>query len=439
MLREVSHLRRIHLAFAGILIITLALWITAETPLWLDGSGTRRAGDAIMQGTGVLAIVLMALSLILAGRPRIVEPWLGGLDKMYRLHKWLGITNLIVAAIHWQAYGLVRGGEGEAATRIWDGLLPSLHGLAVSIGDQAWKLVLVLSILALVKRFPYRWFFKSHWLFVPTYLILVFHAAVLVDSRYWLTPLGPVLAIVVLAGAVAGIRRMLHSFSVVDNRAMGEVVGLTYHDAINSLLLEVQLDSRWKGHQAGQFAFLTVEPDREPHPFTITSAWTGDGRIAFLIKELGDYTSGLAARLKGGDAVKVEGPWGRFDFSGDAPRQIWVGGGVGVTPFIARMQHLGQNPDGRPVDFFLSVPTPYPVGDELLRRDAEAAGVNLHLHYSDSAGFLTAEHIRQAVPQLAEADIWFCGPAGLGTSLKEGLEKLGISTERFHQELFEMR
>lgn len=434
-------MRRIYLSFAGILLVTLALWVTAEAPLWLGGSGTRRVGDAIMQGTGVLAVVLMALSLILAGRPRIVEPWLGGLDKMFRLHKWLGIANLIVAAVHWQAYGLVRGSDAEGASvgGNWEGLLPDQHGLAVAFGDQAWKLVLVLSILALVKRFPYRWFLKTHWLFVPTYLILVFHAAVLLDSRYWLTPLGPVLAVIVVAGVVAGIIRLLHSFAVVDDRAIGEIVGLVFHDAVKTLEVEVQLDSRWKGHQAGQFAFLTVEADHEPHPFTITSAWRGDGRISFLIKELGDYTSGLGARLKVGDAVKVDGPWGRFDFGGDAPRQVWIGGGVGVTPFIARMQHLGHETDGRPVDFFFSTPAPYPLGDDLLSHDAKTAGVKLHLHYSDSAGFLTVEHLLQAVPQLAEADIWFCGPAALATALKDGFHRMGIPATRFHQELFEMR
>lgn len=436
-------MKRIHLSFAGVLAITLVLWLLAEGPLWLDASGTRGWGDALMQGTGVLAIVLMGLSLILAARPRFVEPWLDGLDKMYRLHKWLGITNLIVAAIHWQAYGLVRGGEAEAASalpaRTWEGLLPGQHDLAVFIGDQAWKFVLVLSVLALVKRFPYRLFFKTHWLFVPTYLLLVFHAVVLLDSRYWLTPLGLALAVVVVAGVAAGILCLLRSFQVADDRAIGEIVGLTYHEAVKTLVVEVLLDSRWKGHQAGQFAFLTIDPDREPHPFTINTTWTGDGRISFLIKELGDYTSGLAGRLKVGDTVKVEGPWGQFDFDGTAPRQVWVGGGVGVTPFIARMQHLGRNPDGRPVDFFLSVPSPYPLGDDLLRRDAKAAGVNLHLHYSDSAGFLTAEHLRQQVPQLAEADIWFCGPAALGASLKDGLEPLGVPNARFHQELFDMR
>jgi predicted ferric reductase len=93
---------------------------------------------------------------------------------------------------------------------------------------------------ALVKRFPYRWFFKTHWLlFVPTYLVLVFHAVALFDSRYWLTPLGPVLAVVVIAGAGAGIVRLLHSFEVVDDRAIGEIVGLTFHDVVRTLLVEV--------------------------------------------------------------------------------------------------------------------------------------------------------------------------------------------------------
>lgn len=436
-------MRRVHLSLAGIFVITLALCLTAEAPLWMDAAGSRRAGDTLMQGTGVLAIVLMSLALLLAARPRVVEPWLGGLDKMYRLHKWLGIANLIVAATHWQAYGFVRGDEAEAPSalpaRNWEGLLPAQHDAAVFIGDQAWKFVLVLSVLALVKRFPYRWFFKTHWLLVPTYLVLVFHAVALVDRRYWTTPLGPVLAVVVVAGVASGIVCLLRSFEVADDRAIGEIVGLTYHEAVRTLSVEVQLDGRWKGHQAGQFAFLTVEADREPHPFTITSAWTGDGRIAFLIKELGDYTRGLSSRLKVGDAVKVEGPWGRFDFSGDAPRQVWIGGGVGVTPFIARMQHLGRSQDGRPVDFFFSTPTPYPMGDELLRRDAQAAGVNLHLHYSDRDGLLSAERVREQVPRLAEADVWFCGPAAMGSALKEGLQPLGVSSARFHQELFEMR
>ena len=320
----------------------------------------------------------------------------------------------------------------------WTGFAEAQHDTAVFIGDQAWKFVLVLSILALVKRFPYRLFFKTHWLFVPTYLVLIYHSVILLDVSAWTSLLGPALALVMAAGAASGITCLWRSFRITDDRAMGNIVGTTYHETVRTLELEVQLDSRWKGHQTGQFAFLSTG-EEAPHPFTILSAWRGDGRVSFLIKELGDYTSILSKTLKIGDEVKVEGPWGKFDFASDAPRQIWIAGGVGVTPFIARMRHLGQEPDGRPVDFFFSTPQSYPEGDRLLGRDASAAGTNLHLHYSDEAGLITADHVVAKVPDLANADVWFCGPLAMGAALKPGLVKLGLPAAHFHQELFEMR
>lgn len=439
---------RVWTAFFWIVAATLVVWLIAELPLWLGGGpAARQLGDAVMQGTGVLAIVLMSVALVLAARPRIVERWMNGLDKMYRLHKWLGIANLVVAAVHWQAYGLFRspaedagGGPSPVVEAVggWAGFVGPQRHTATFIGDQAWKIVLVLSILALVKRFPYRWFFKTHWLFVPTYLVLIYHAVILLDVSAWTSPLGPALALVMAAGTAGGITCLWRSFRVTDDRAMGDIVGITYHEAVRTLELEVQLDSRWKGHEAGQFAFLSTG-EEAPHPFTILSAWRGDGRVSFLIKELGDYTSTLSKTLKIGDEVRVEGPWGRFDFVSDAPRQIWIAGGVGITPFIARMRQLGEHPDSKPVDFFFSAPRSYPEGDRLLGLDAQTAGANLHLHFSDEAGLITAEHVTAKVPDLANADVWFCGPATMGAALKSGLVGLGLPPARFHQELFAMR
>ena len=81
------------------------------------------------------------------------------------------------------------------------------------------------------------------------------------------------------------------------------------------------------GHVSGQFAFVTFDEREGAHPFTISSAWQDDGRLMFLIKALGNYTHRLAASLKVGDTVTVEGPYGRFQFEGAARRQIWIGGG----------------------------------------------------------------------------------------------------------------
>jgi len=43
----------------------------------------------------------MTVGVILAMRLRLIENWIGGLDKHYRLHKWLGITAALFAFAHW--------------------------------------------------------------------------------------------------------------------------------------------------------------------------------------------------------------------------------------------------------------------------------------------------------------------------------------------------
>jgi predicted ferric reductase len=84
-----------------------------------------------------------------------------------------------------------------------------------------------------------------------------------------------------------------------------------------------------------QSAFVTFDEDEGPHTYTISSSWKGDGYMLFLVKEFGDYTNSLAASLKVGDVVKVEGPYGQFNFNGKKTRQIWGGAGIGIAPFIS--------------------------------------------------------------------------------------------------------
>ena len=43
---------------------------------------------------GACAIVAMSQCFVLAARPRLLEPLFGGLDRMYGVHKWLGIAAL---------------------------------------------------------------------------------------------------------------------------------------------------------------------------------------------------------------------------------------------------------------------------------------------------------------------------------------------------------
>ena len=197
----------------------------------------------------------------------------------------------------------------------------------------------------------------------------------------------------------------------------------------------------WPGHEAGQFAFVRAGEGDEPHPYTIASAWDDKKReLQFAVRVLGDYTARLPKELREGQDVQVEGPYGRFTFEDGTLHQIWIGGGIGITPFLARLQQLAaKGGDGRSIDLFHSTREEDPEFLARLQQMADAAGVRLHVLIDGKDGFLNVERLLAAVPEWRQASVWFCGPAGFGDKLREGLLANGVLPGRWHQELFEMR
>ena len=433
------------------LLLLSGLWWLADQSNLANQNGLFAWRAVLMQYTGVLGIGVMSVAMLLAIRLVVLESYLGGLDKMYRLHKWLGISGLTLSVTHWLiAQGpkwLVGWGWLERPARSPRPALPedsiqqlfiNQRHLAESIGEWAFYAAAVLLALALIKRFPYRHFFKIHHWLAVTYLALVGHSVVLIKFDYWNSPLGLALAALMTAGSVAAILVLFRRVAA-KRKVMGTIASIVHHDRLNVVEVGIQLTGRWAGHDAGQFAFVTLHQDKGAHPFTISSAWNNDGRIQFIIKALGDYTRTLADRLRIGDPVTVEGPYGRFNFHSKPRRQIWVGGGIGITPFISRMKALAQQGDGKIIDLFHATSVYDAEAMRLLERDAQAARVRLHVWWDERDGRLNAAHICETVPDWRDADLWFCGPAGFGQALKRDLTALGLPETHFHQELFEMR
>lgn len=438
------------LLWAFLLGVTALWWFTDTTVL---ASLTNFLGwrGVLMQYSGVLAIGVMSVAMVLAVRPVLFETYLGGLDKMYRLHKWLGISALILAVSHWlmsEAPKWLTGlGWMERAAR---GPRPPVpedpirlffseqRGLAEGIGEWAFYVAVALMVLALIKRFPYKYFFKTHRLIAVAYLALVWHSIVLLKFDYWSGLLGPVMGILMVAGSVAA-AAVLFGQVAVKRKLVGEVVGIRRHVPLDVMEIDIAFEGRWTGHHAGQFAFVTLHADEGAHPFTISSAWANDGRLTFIIKALGDYTSTLPDRVKLKDMVTVEGPYGRFNFEGEQKHQIWIGAGIGITPFIARMQALAKVPDGRSIHLFHSTRVYDPTAISLMERDAKAANVTLTVLSDKRDGLLTAQRIAAQVPDWRESSIWFCGPSQFGKMVKQEFAAMGLAKNQFHQELFEMR
>ena len=184
---------------------------------------------------------------------------------------------------------------------------------------------------------------------------------------------------------------------------------------------------------------MTFDDKEGAHPFTIASADQGDQTISFQIKALGDYTGQLGRRLQVGQTVRVEGPYGRFDMAriNRRARQIWIAGGIGVTPFLAWLESLQAHPETAPAAD-LHYCTRDQASDVFVPRlqalCAALPGVQLHIHGARQGATLTAQSLGEA----KHAEIWFCGPSGLADALRDGFRAMG-GRPRFHQEAFEMR
>jgi predicted ferric reductase len=364
---------------------------------------------------------------------------------MYRLHKWLGVGGLLVGVAHW----LLAAGEGghggqgapatDAASTASLSWLQTLHGPAQGVAQPAIFALIALVAIALIKPIPYRIFAKTHTLVVIVFALLGFHSVVLMKAAYWSQPIGWATAGVVAIGIVAAAISLLRSFGL-RKRARGNVVSAHYYPELRVLETELKVDDGWTGHEAGQFAFVTTDWKEGPHPFTIATAWDAERRtIGFIAKELGDHTARLRDHFITGRQVRVEGPYGRFDFDDGKGRQIWVGAGIGITLFVAKMRDRAKLPSDAVVDLFH---TTTDVSEEALakmRADAGAARVRLHIFVSGQDGRLDGKKIRAAAPDWAAASLWFCGPAGFGAALKRDFKAAGLHPDDFHQELFAMR
>lgn len=398
--------------------------------------------------TGLWSIGLMSLVMVLAIRPTWLEGPLGGMDKIYHLHKWGGILAITFAAAHWlveMASDPLKdmfSKAGRPAKEAVIFLLQPLRSEAKDLGEFAIYILLALLVLALWKRFPYRPWRLLHKAMPVLYLMLVFHTVALMPLHYWSGPTG-LLQLVLLAGGTVGAVVSLTQRIGHRRRHQGHIESITQRGDV----LEVVCDPgpQWQGHRAGQFAFVTFDRLEGAHPFTIASAPEPSSRlITFQIKALGDYTAKLATRLRTGQPVTVEGPYGRLDWRQgrkDAA-QVWVAGGIGVTPFLAWLESMRHAHTDVPVTMHYCVrnASSDPFVNRMRELCAELPNVSLHVHDASQADRLDADTLlAEGGPRNGKMDVWFCGPVGFARSLNDGLRSVIGSGLRMHREAFDMR
>jgi predicted ferric reductase len=192
----------------------------------------------------------------------------------------------------------------------------------------------------------------------------------------------------------------------------------------------------------GQFGFLSFSQSglREPHPFTIAGLGA-DGTVRFAIKPLGDYTKRLRKMAEVGDRILVEGGYGRFNSARGGEKQVWLAGGIGVTPFLAMADAL-KSDHGRQIHLVHCVRDANEAvrAETLAEKASQVPGFSFVLHDSAAAGRIDAERLAASAPfDLNGADLWFCGPPPLREAIVKGLRKAGRRLKRIEFERFEFR
>ena len=412
-------------AIVGIVLITsitVLMQIPSET--W----ATSATASLIL---GAAALACMASSCILASRWHGVESLFGGLDRVYEAHKWIGIWALIFAVYHFVF---------KAELDTWE-LAPILElpKYWTRVVRQLSFVVLGLIILlALNRKIPYgnwRWLHKFSG---PLFLIVILHWLSIKSPITLTSPSGIWLAVLCTVGVIAALYKML-LYPFVAKAGEYKLAAISHGKA--AIHLEFEPVSKKFPFKAGQFAFISLKESglREPHPFTIANAHSDTGNIHFVIRALGDYTKKLNEQAKVGMLADIYAPYGRFKRIAGAKHEIWIGAGVGISPFIAWQQDKTIGHFERTTLVYCFDPSRAFPSVERMQEITDQSGVQLVANPSGSDAM--ANTIRQAASEVdpKSIQISFCGPKGLLKRVQELMKENGIPAQNIHYEFFDFR
>jgi ferredoxin-NADP reductase len=204
--------------------------------------------------------------------------------------------------------------------------------------------------------------------------------------------------------------------------------------------------------EAGQFLswrFLGRRGWTRAHPYSLSAAPDGKS-LRITVQDVGDGSS-ATARLTPGTRALVEGPFGRLSARTRTRRKVaLIGAGVGVTPLRALAEGLGYGP-GEAV-LLHRYTTDALFVDEVTALARERGLHVFHLPggrrghgswigdgipgFPDVHEVSDAVALRHWVPDLAERDVYVCGPEAWNRLVLRDLDALGVPRDHVHLESF---
>jgi predicted ferric reductase len=446
--------RRSARARTGRLAIGIAVWTfllgNAAGLVWLWWHGgnvtnVHTTGEALTSAarlTGLFSAYLALIQVVLLARLPFLER-LAGFDRLTVWHRWNGhaCLDLVLAHVVLSIWGYSFMDHlsiaKETSTMIWGGIYPGM--ITATIGTFLLIAVVVSSIVVVRRRLRYEWWYAVHLTAYAAIALAWFHQIptgnelVLdrVAADYWTSLYIATLALLVAfrigVPFLNAFRFRLRVSDVVDEGP-----------GVVSLRISGRGLDRLKA-DSGQFflwRFLARDSWWASHPFSLSAAPTNDS-LRITVKALGDF-SGKIRRVRPGTRVVAEGPFGTFtELVRRREKVVLIAGGIGITPIRALLEEMSGD-----------VIVLYRVmrDDDIIFRDeleelADARGIDLRFvvgdHETDEGrDLLSPEHLRELVPDIAEREVYVCGPPAMTNAIRENVRDAHVPARFIHAERF---
>jgi len=380
----------------------------------------------VVQLSGLLGMLSLSWSFILAIRHKVLEKYFGGLDYAYKIHHVVGGLSLILLLQH-PLFLIVRALPINQLSLY---LLPGMR-LDYSLGQIALYIMLFLLVLTFYIPLPYRYWKWSHeWMG----LVIIFgglHSFLVSSDTTYNIPIMIWMLLWTLAGTMAYFYKRFGYYFYQEKKNY-----IVTNVALLGRLIIVSLTTNETGlsFNPGQYGFFALpSPVRDEHAFTI---WRTEGNnIEIAVKVMANFTAKLAT-LKPGDELLVRGSYGTFaDKLKKTKSAVWVAGGIGITPFRSMLELVSHEQDVRM--YFCAHVMPDPV---LTSAFVEASQKRPNFKFipceTGKTGRVSVREIMQSVSNLAETSIFLCGPREMMERMAEDFARAGIKRSRIIYEDF---
>ena len=416
-------------------LLPLAFWYSLE-PMSIRLSTRSTTLQSLGQVTGLVGLAMFASAVILSSRLAFFEDYFGGLNRVYVAHHVFGSLALILILFHPLALAAERLTFSSRSAALL--LLPSADW-AVNYGIIALAALVLFVVLTLFVNLPYHVWELSHRFLGPAFFVATLHAFIIrSDISRDSTLRAYMLVLAIAAMAVYLCRTALGRWLVSRFEYRVDEVFRLNDRAIHIKMVPA---GRPMAFLPGQFVFVDFHQDgisAETHPYSIAST-PGQRTLEVVVRSLGDYTSRLMG-LKPGAKARIEGPFGRFTYHRYRNRdQIWIAGGIGVTPFMSMVRTLKGSKYNIDMYYGANTRDEAVFLDELVNLSKNRANLRVIPVLADSDGFLTAAKVEQLSGGLKGKDIFLCGPPPMVRNLVRQFARRGVPPNRIHSDEFALR